>query len=489
MDPHRREPVPVEAPAPEQPPVPAPLTVAPVPSSPTKPLLQPESPAMKRRLSQDVPTAVVGNGQPLATKRAKSDENSVKVLPSKYEFCPVEDLVVIISLMISELIETNDQLPLRNGVLTRFHSRTSPGISVLDYLNRLAKHATLTPPLLLSMVYYIDRLCLLYPAFTITTLTVHRFLITAATVAAKGLSDSFWNNATYARVGGIKIAELGLLELDFLYRLDWKIVPNPETLVDYYRGLVDRAPGYVIEDEGTSSSSGDEDEDEDGESPEEVANLATENTDIQWKKWMDDIPAFNARHIKMKFLPILAAIFVLPFAASSELIDSTTVYIQSVGSSATPVIPLAEIKYNPSTLSAELASFDFPELDREAKLLRVGVYDVSTSSWKSSTSTTSAESFGKGYSPTLVLSLDAQGGVIGISLKSAKIDAGQTRDFGPKVKVLKTAKAPTPALNRAVVLSPEGKLEEPIVEKTMLQKYWWVILAGVILLMSAGGGE
>ena len=167
--------------------------------------------------------------------------------------------------------------------------RTSPGISVLDYLNRLAKHATLTPPLLLSMVYYIDRLCLLYPAFTITTLTVHRFLITAATVAAKGLSDSFWNNATYARVGGIKIAELGLLELDFLYRLDWKIVPNPETLVDYYRGLVDRAPGYVIEDEGTSSSSGEEDEDEDRESPEEVANLATENTDIQWKKWMDDV--------------------------------------------------------------------------------------------------------------------------------------------------------------------------------------------------------
>src|ERR1700735_1223081 len=157
--------------------------------------------------------------------------------------------------------------------------RTPPGISVLDYLRRLAKHATLTPPLLLSMVYYIDRLCLLYPAFTITTLTVHRFLITAATVAAKGLSDSFWNNATYARVGGIKIAELGLLELDFLYRLDWKIVPNPETLVEYYRGLVGRAPGYEIEDEGTTSCSDAEDDEDDIESPEEVASSApaTEN--------------------------------------------------------------------------------------------------------------------------------------------------------------------------------------------------------------------
>lgn len=127
---------------------------------------------------------------------------------------------------------------------------------MLDYLHRLAKHATLTPPLLLSMVYYIDRLCALYPDFTINTLTVHRFLITAATVAAKGLSDSFWNNSTYARVGGVRVAELKLLELEFLHRVDWKIVPDPDVLVAYYRGLVQRSPAYVLEDEV-------EDEDED----------------------------------------------------------------------------------------------------------------------------------------------------------------------------------------------------------------------------------
>jgi len=138
--------------------------------------------------------------------------------------------------------------------------RTAPGISVLDYLHRLAKHATLSPPLLLSMVYYIDRLCALYPEFTINTLTVHRFLITAATVAAKGLSDAFWNNSTYARVGGVRVAELKLLELEFLYRVDWKIVPNPEVLEAYYRGLVERCPGYVMETEDGKMA---EDEDDD----------------------------------------------------------------------------------------------------------------------------------------------------------------------------------------------------------------------------------
>lgn len=112
------------------------------------------------------------------------------------------------------------------------------------------------------MVYYIDRLCALYPDFTINTLTVHRFLITAATVAGKGLSDSFWNNSFYARVGGVKVAELKLLELEFLYRVDWRIVPVPEVLEAYYKGLVDRCDGYTIQEELAPSSLKGEETDE-----------------------------------------------------------------------------------------------------------------------------------------------------------------------------------------------------------------------------------
>lgn len=97
------------------------------------------------------------------------------------------------------------------------------------------------------MVYYIDRLCALYPAFTISSLTVHRFLITSATVASKGLSDSFWTNKIYARVGGLSLKELALLELDFLSKVEWRIVPKPEVLTDYYRSLVERSEEYEID--------------------------------------------------------------------------------------------------------------------------------------------------------------------------------------------------------------------------------------------------
>ena len=48
--------------------------------------------------------------------------------------------------------------------------------------------------------------------------------------------------------------ELALLELEFLWRVEWKIVPKPEVLVDYYRSLVSRSEHFKLE--GSSESSG-----------------------------------------------------------------------------------------------------------------------------------------------------------------------------------------------------------------------------------------
>lgn len=197
------------------------------------------------------------HGHSAAPKRARPEPGSLKVMPLKYETCNPKDLGVLIANMLMELIRINDQIPLRDGRLTRFHSRAPPGISVSDYLQRLIQHATLSPPIMLSMVFYIDKLCTEYPAFTVNSLTVHRFLIAAATVAAKGLSDSFWTNPTYARIGGIPVSELATLELELLQRVDYRIVPKPETLEDYYASLVERADGYTLEEAASSGSESD----------------------------------------------------------------------------------------------------------------------------------------------------------------------------------------------------------------------------------------
>ena len=96
-----------------------------------------------------------------------------------------------------------------------------------------------------------DRLCFLYPEFILSSLTVHRFLITAATIASKGLSDFCWPHEIYAHVGGVGNSELSLLERDFLHRLHWRILPTPHKLADCYRDLVERAETYMIEADST----------------------------------------------------------------------------------------------------------------------------------------------------------------------------------------------------------------------------------------------
>ncbi|KAK9469993.1 cyclin-domain-containing protein [Dipodascopsis tothii] len=142
--------------------------------------------------------------------------------------------------MLTELMALNDAIPLRQSQLTRFHSRAPPQISPLDYLRRIARFCSLEKSALLAIVFYIDLLCCVFTTFTINSLTVHRFLITAATVASKGLCDSFCTNTHYAKVGGISLPELNFLELEFLVRVGWRVVPRHETLSQYYVRMVAR---------------------------------------------------------------------------------------------------------------------------------------------------------------------------------------------------------------------------------------------------------
>lgn len=85
-----------------------------------------DTPSMKRRQPGDTsepPSSPARKSHNTSPKRAKGIAQPLKVLPAQYEFCKVEDMVILIANMISELIQTNDALPLRTGVLTRFHSR------------------------------------------------------------------------------------------------------------------------------------------------------------------------------------------------------------------------------------------------------------------------------------------------------------------------------------------------------------------------------
>uniref|UniRef100_A0A060SWN8 ARAD1A06688p n=1 Tax=Blastobotrys adeninivorans TaxID=409370 RepID=A0A060SWN8_BLAAD len=170
-------------------------------------------------------------------------QDAVTVVPKDYFQCSLSHLVTLVASMIQELVTLNDALPFDPESLTRFHSRSVPQISVHDYLVRIVKFCSLEKSILLTMIAFIDLLCTSYQTFNINSLTVHRFMITAAMVGSKGLCDSFCTNTHYAKVGGLSLEELNLLEVEFLSRVDYRIVPRVQLLDQYYQRMVARLEG------------------------------------------------------------------------------------------------------------------------------------------------------------------------------------------------------------------------------------------------------
>ncbi|KAJ3758846.1 cyclin-domain-containing protein [Lentinula raphanica] len=159
-------------------------------------------------------------------------------LPPAFEDVPMDDLVELIADMLERLMSHNDRIPLQPESLTRFHSRSAPGISILDYLKRIVRFTKVEKACLLITLHYIDQICARVPLFTLSSLTCHRFIIAAVTVSSKGLCDVFCNNALYAKVGGISVGELNTLEREFLRMIEWTITCTRELLQEYYINLV-----------------------------------------------------------------------------------------------------------------------------------------------------------------------------------------------------------------------------------------------------------
>jgi hypothetical protein len=180
----------------------------------------------------------------------------LKELPTRFEECDIDHLIELIGTsismkleynkqytrltyqqhpaytiasMLTRLITHNDQIPFTSTSLTRFHSRSPPAISISDYLRRIYKYTNPEPICLILILNYIDRICKNLINFTICSLTVHRFCITSVTVGSKFICDSFYSNSRYAKVGGISLTEINLLEREFLLAIDYRLSvgPNP----------------------------------------------------------------------------------------------------------------------------------------------------------------------------------------------------------------------------------------------------------------------
>ncbi|CAI9288593.1 unnamed protein product [Lactuca saligna] len=117
-------------------------------------------------------------------------------------------------------------------VVTPFHGSRAPTLSIKEYIDRIFKYSSCSPSCFVVAQVYIDRF-IHCGSVNLTSLSVHRLLITSVMLAAKFIDDAFYNNAYYAKVGGVTTAELNRLEMKFLFGLDFRLHVSVSTFGKY----------------------------------------------------------------------------------------------------------------------------------------------------------------------------------------------------------------------------------------------------------------
>ncbi|PSS14429.1 Cyclin-U1-1 like [Actinidia chinensis var. chinensis] len=176
---------------------------------------------------------------------AAADDTHLRRLEPSPAETATPRVLTIIAFVLDRLVARNDRLVEQSdgGVgwgssrvgtsLNTFHGVRAPSIRIGKYLERIYKYTDCSPSCFVVGYVYIDRLVHKHPNSLVVSLNVHRLLVTSIMVASKMLDDVHFNNAFYARVGGVSNSELNRLELELLFLLDFGVTVSSRVFESY----------------------------------------------------------------------------------------------------------------------------------------------------------------------------------------------------------------------------------------------------------------
>ncbi|PAN48432.1 hypothetical protein PAHAL_9G381600 [Panicum hallii] len=153
------------------------------------------------------------------------------------EAAAVPRVVSILSALLQRVAERNDAAAAaeegRRRPVSAFQGLTKPAISIGGYLERIFRFASCSPSCYVVAYIYLDRFLRRRPALAVDSFNVHRLLITSVLTAVKFVDDICYNNAYFARVGGISLVEMNYLEVDFLFGIAFDLNVTPAAFASY----------------------------------------------------------------------------------------------------------------------------------------------------------------------------------------------------------------------------------------------------------------
>lgn len=139
--------------------------------------------------------------------------------------------------LLNKILSNLDPLGMSEGTLTYFDSCEQPAISFHDYLARIRKYIDCSESCFILAFIYIDRALQNNSFLTLSCLNVHRLALAATILAVKYLEDLYSRNIIYAKIGGVTLAELNVLESSMLEMLNYNLYVSPDQFFQYAEEL------------------------------------------------------------------------------------------------------------------------------------------------------------------------------------------------------------------------------------------------------------
>lgn len=133
----------------------------------------------------------------------------------------------------------DEKLPSDPACLTAFHSVSTPSVFISVYFERVAKFGECSAEVLVEAIMNINRILFYQPAFHINNLNIHRLIAASLLVTAKFKDERHYNNAHYAKIGGLEVKEMNYLEAKFLVLMNFDLHIKSEAVASFWAELHD----------------------------------------------------------------------------------------------------------------------------------------------------------------------------------------------------------------------------------------------------------
>lgn len=183
------------------------------------------------------------------TQSSAPKPHNLPQLPKAFPFVPILSKVLsqICASSDETVTSTNNNAPRWRGwpqnsdfkepFYCCFESASLPNISVEDYLKRIVQHTRATDESLVTALIYIDRLISKHAGFTLHSTNFHRLFLTATLLSSKFFEDSPYNNAFWAKVGGVSAQDLFKQESQFTQMIEWNFEVSPKLFFNYFQEM------------------------------------------------------------------------------------------------------------------------------------------------------------------------------------------------------------------------------------------------------------